>query len=67
MLKRRRHISHKKQRFFWQNFVYPLIIIPYAFWGIYLYENGINWLSGILGFALFIIILPAIIVFWRVK
>lgn len=44
------------------DFVKPLAVFPYAFWAIYWYEHGFNWVVGVLGFVLFLIILPAILV-----
>jgi hypothetical protein len=42
----------------------PLLAIPYVFLGIYIYENGFNILSAVLGLLLFVIA-PAILVVFR--
>lgn len=50
----------------WQfrDFLEPLLCPPYGFWGIYLYENGFDWIVASLGVVLFIIIPAFIIVLW---
>lgn len=50
-----------------RDFLEPLIILPYGFWGIYWFENGFNWIVGIMGAVLFFVILPIIIVLWDRK
>lgn len=50
-----------------KDFLFPLIVLPYGFWAIYFYENGFDWIVGVLGAVLFFIILPLIIVFWDKK
>jgi len=41
-----------------------LLILPYVFLGIYVYENGFNVLSAVLGLLLFVIV-PSILVVFR--
>ena len=36
----------------WKDLAMPLAIIPYVFFGIYLFENGLNLVAGMLGFVL---------------
>ncbi len=50
-----------------RDFLEPLFILPYGFWGIYLFENGFDWVVIILGAILFFVIPPVIIVFWERK
>lgn len=42
----------------------PLLALPYVFLGIYVYENGFNVLSAVLGLMLFVIV-PAVLVAFR--
>lgn len=48
-----------------KSFLEPLIALPYAFWGIYVFENGLNALSIILGLVLLVIIPGITAAFWR--
>ena len=48
-----------------RRFVEALISVPYAFWVIYFYENGFNWLVAVLAIILFIIIPGVLSVFWK--
>lgn len=52
-------------RYTLRDFLEPLLILPYAFWAIYFYENGFNWLVAILAIVLFIIIPGVLVVFWE--
>jgi len=49
------------------DFLKPLIILPYGFWGIYWFDNGFNLVVAVLGAVLFFVFLPIIIVFWDKK
>lgn len=42
----------------------PLLALPYVFLGVYVYENGFNVLSAVLGLMLFVIV-PAVLVAFR--
>ncbi len=42
----------------------PLLALPYVFLGIYVYENGFNVLSAVLGLMLLVIV-PAVLVVFR--
>ncbi len=53
------------RRWQFRDFLEPLLFLPYAFWGIYLYENGFDWIVASLGVVLFIIIPAVIIVLWE--
>jgi len=46
-----------------RNFVEPLIVIPFGWWGIYWFENGFSWIVAVIGIILFFVILPVFIVF----
>ena len=48
-----------------RDFLEPLIILPYGFWGIYLFDNGFDWLVIVLGAILFLIIPAVITVMWE--
>ena len=50
-----------------RDFLEPFIILPYGFWGIYWFENGVNWIVGTLGAVLFFVLLPIVIVLWDKK
>ncbi len=56
-----------RRKFVLRDFLEPLIVLPYGFWGIYLFENGFDWVVIILGALLFFVIPPLIIVFWERK
>lgn len=47
-----------------KQFLEPLLALPYVFLGIYVYENGFNVLSAVLGLMLFVIV-PAVLVVFR--
>ena len=40
------------------DFAKAIVGLPYAFLGIYIYETGLDFISGVLGFVLILIILP---------
>ena len=52
------------KRWQFRDFLEPLLLLPYGFFGIYLYENGFDWMIGALGVFLFIVIPAIIIVLW---
>jgi|GEM_PF-3824470 len=47
-----------------RNYLEPLLILPYVFLGIYVYENGFNILSAVIGLLLLVIV-PAVLVAFR--
>jgi len=47
-----------------RSYLEPLLSLPYVFLGIYVYENGFNVLSAVLGLLLLVIV-PAILVAFR--
>jgi len=47
-----------------KRYLEPLLALPYVFLGIYVYENGFNVLSAVLGLMLFVIV-PAVLVAFR--
>ena len=51
----------------WQlkDFFWPLLALPYGFWGIYWYETGFNWLVVIFAIVLFIVIPAVVAVLWE--
>jgi hypothetical protein len=53
-----------RRRWQFKDFLEPLLALPYGFFGIYLYENGFDWIIGALGVVLFIVIPAIIIVMW---
>lgn len=65
MKKERVEVYHSSKTRSSKRFVEALISVPYAFWVIYFYENGFNWLVGILAIVLFIIIPGVLSVFWK--
>jgi len=46
-----------------RDFAEPLVSIPYAFWAIYWFENGFDWIIAVSGIILLFVILPALVVF----
>jgi len=56
----------KKRVIHTRDFIEPLVALPYAFWGIYWFENGFDWIVAILAVLLFIII-PAVIITFKDK
>ena len=56
---------HMKKEVGMRSFVEPLLSLPYAFWGIYLYEHGFDWIVAVLALVLFIIIPGIIVVYWE--
>jgi len=50
----------------WQlrDFLLPLLALPYGFLGIYLYENGFDWIVAVLAVVLLIVIPAIIAVLW---
>jgi len=55
------------KRFQLRDFLEPLIILPFGFWGIYWFENGFSWIVAVIGAVLFFVVLPIFIVFWDKK
>jgi hypothetical protein len=47
-----------------KQYLEPLLALPYVFLGIYIYENGFNVLSAVLGLLLLVIV-PAVLVAFR--
>lgn len=43
----------------------PALALPYVFWGIYLFEEGVNAMSLILGVVLLLIVPGVLAVFWK--
>ena len=54
-----------KKRLSVRDFVEPLLVLPYVFWGIYFFEHGFNWLVAVLAIVLFIIVPGVLSVFWE--
>ena len=50
----------------WQlsDFLLPLVALPYAFWAVYFYENGFDWIVAVLAVVLFIVIPAIVAVLW---
>lgn len=47
-----------------RTYLEPLLALPYVFLGIYVYENGFDVLSAVIGLLLFVIV-PAVLVVFR--
>ncbi|MBS3147989.1 hypothetical protein J4219_03840 [Candidatus Woesearchaeota archaeon] len=53
-----------KKRLGWQDFVRPLAVMPFGFWGMYWFEHGFSWIIAIIGIVLFFVALPLLVVWW---
>ena len=47
-----------------RDFIEPLVVLPFVFWGLFWFENGFSWIVAVLGAVLFFVVLPCFIV-WR--
>lgn len=45
----------------WQDFAKPLALLPFVFLGIYLFENGFDFIAGMLIFVLVCITIAAVV------
>ena len=45
----------------WKDYVKPLALFPYVFLGIYLFENGLDLVAGMLSFVLVCVAIAVVV------
>lgn len=46
------------------NFLFPLLVLPFGFFGIYCFENGLSFVTAIMAIVLLFVLTPVIVLLW---